>query len=121
MCFYYVSSIHGCGISATPKGVHVVSGTLRGPCSRDCSGWVRVLWLWVDAVLFTRGFESSSSVRNAYHSQLRLFCSASIRLLPFHGLDDSIRHVAHLCLNVLTFVAGTVRFFFLMWVRIGLG
>ena len=41
--------------------------------------------------------------------------------MPFHGLDDSSIHVAHLCLKVLTFVAGTIRFFFLMWVRVGLG
>ena len=61
------------GLLCNTQGVHVVSGTLRGPCSRDCSGWVRALWLWVDVVLFTRGFESSSSVRNAYHSQLCLF------------------------------------------------
>ena len=71
ICFYYVSSIHGCGISATPKGVHVVSGTLRGPCSHDCNGWVRVLLFWVNAVLSARRFELSSSVRNAYHSRMR--------------------------------------------------
>ena len=108
------------GILCNTHGVHVVSGTLRGPCSHDCNGWVRVLLLWVNAVLSARRFELSSSVRNACHSKLRLFCSASIRLLPFRGLDDSVRHAAHFCLNVLTFVAGTVRFFFLMRVRIGL-
>ena len=74
------------------------------------------------SMLFVSHAALSRVVRSAARTfqLVPLFVCVSARFLPFHGLVVSVRRAARLGSDGLTFVAGSVRSFFPMWIRTGL-